>query len=355
MSKNSSTIILGIETSCDETAAALVEIKGGSPRSPASSRDVPLGEAGKFKILANIVSSQIDIHKKYGGVVPEIAARKHVENIIPVIEQALTKAKITPQQIDKIAVTVGPGLVTSLLIGVETAKTLAYAWGKDIVPVNHLKAHLYANWLENKVIKFPAIALIVSGGHTELIYMKNKTSLKKIGQTVDDAAGEAFDKVAKLLGLDYPGGPEISKLAKQGNASRFKFPRPMINSKNYNFSFSGLKTAVLYQSQKIKKLDRKTKADICAGFQQAVVDTLITKTTKAAKQYKVKTIMLSGGVAANKLLRKNLEQKSKELKLAFFKPAQFLCTDNAAMIAVAANFEKPIDWQKIKVDSNLEI
>jgi len=345
MNKNHSTIILGIETSCDETAAAVVEIKNGSPRV----------EAGKFKILSNVVLSQINTHKKYGGVVPEIAARMHLENMLPVVEQALDESKKTPKQIDKIAVTVGPGLVTSLLVGVETAKNLAYAWRKPIVGVNHLKAHLYANWLENKTIKFPALALIVSGGHTEIIYMKNKTSLKKIGQTVDDAAGEAFDKVAQLLDLPYPGGPEVSKLAKQGDAKKFNFPRPMLNSKDYNFSFSGLKTAVLYQSQKIKKLDKKTKANICASFQQAAIDVLVSKTLKAAEQYKVKTIMLSGGVAANELLRETLAQKTKELKLDFFKPAQFLCTDNATMIAAAATFEKPTDWKKIKVDSNLEI
>lgn len=331
-------LILGIETSCDETAAALVQIK-----------------SGKFKILSNVVLSQINIHKKYGGVVPEIAARKHLENIIPVLERTLAQAKTTPNQIDKIAVTVGPGLITSLMVGIETAKTLAYAWDKPIVPINHLKAHLYANWLENKAIKFPAMALIVSGGHTELIYMKSKTSLKKIGQTVDDAAGEAFDKVAQLLGLGYPGGPVISKLAKQGDAKAFDFPRPMINSKDFNFSFSGLKTAVRYTLEKLPPTSYLLQANTCASFQQAVIDTLVTKTIKAAEQYQVKTIMLSGGVAANELLRKTLAEKAKKLQLDFFKPAQFLCTDNAAMIAAAANFEKPIAWQKIKVNPNLEI
>lgn len=331
-------IILGIETSCDETAAALVQIKGS-----------------QFKILSNVVLSQISIHKKYGGVVPEIAARTHLENIIPVIEQALSRAKKTPNQIDKIAVTVGPGLITSLMVGIETAKTLAYAWHKPIVPINHLKAHLYANWLKNKKVKFPAMALIVSGGHTELIYLKNKTSLKKIGQTVDDAAGEAFDKVGQLLGLGYPGGPIVSQLAKRGNAQAFNFPRPMINSKDYNFSFSGLKTAVRYTLEKLPPNTYGLKPNICASFQQAVIDTLVAKTIKAAKQYRTKTIMLSGGVAANELLRKTLAEKSKELKMDFFKPAQFLCTDNATMIASAANFERTIPWQKIKVNPNLEI
>ena len=338
MIKNGSTIILGIETSCDETAAAVISHQNG-----------------KFKILSNVVSSQINIHKKYGGVVPEVAARKHVENIVPVLTQALDDAKIKPAKLDTIAVTTGPGLITSLLVGIETAKTLAYAWRKPIVPINHLKAHLYANWLENKTIKFPAMALIVSGGHTELIYLKNKTSLKKIGQTVDDAAGEAFDKVAQLLNLGYPGGPIVSKLAKQGRADAFKFPRPMIATNDYNFSFSGLKTAVLYTKQKLPAINGKQKADLCASFQQAVVDTLIAKTVKAAKQYKVKTIMLSGGVAANELLRTNLAAAASELGVAFFKPAQNLCTDNAAMIATAAIFSKPLPWQKLRVNPNLEI
>ena len=331
-------LIFGIETSCDETAAAILEIKNG-----------------KFKILSNIVSSQIKIHQKYGGVVPEVAARKHLTNMLPVIDRAFDQAKIKPNQIDKISVTVGPGLITSLLMGAVTAKTLAWIWQKPIVPINHLKAHLYANWVENKNIKFPAMALIVSGGHTELIHMKTKNDLKKIGQTVDDAAGEAFDKVAQLLGLSYPGGPEVSRLAKQGNASAFAFPRPMIKSLDFNFSFSGLKTAVLYAKQKTKNLNGKIKADMCASFQQAAIDVLVEKTISAAKKYKVKTVILSGGVAANELLRKVLAEKAEENNLDFFKPAGYLCTDNAAMIAAAAGFTKPKPWQKIKVDPNLEI
>lgn len=345
-------IILGIETSCDETAAALIEVKGS-----------------KFKILSNIVSSQIKIHQKYGGVVPEVAARKHVENILPVIDLALTQAEIKPEKIDKIAVTVGPGLISSLLVGVETAKTLAFIWQKPIVPINHLKAHLYANWVENKVIKFPALALIVSGGHTELIYLKNKASLKKIGQTLDDAAGEAFDKVAKLLGLAYPGGPVVSKLAQQGNPQAFNFPRPMLNSNDFNFSFAGLKTAVRYTLQDLQTTNYppdspsrlvgrragKLQTNICASFQQAVVDVLVSKTVKAAKKYKARTIMLSGGVAANQLLRQTLQAEAEVNGFNFFKPPMYLCTDNAAMIAVAANFTKAIPWQKIKVDPNLEI
>ena len=342
MNKKDNLIILGIETSCDETAAALVESR-----------------RGRFNILSSVVSSQINIHKKYGGVVPEIAARNHIKNILPVIDQALFEAKIKPGQIDKIAVTSGPGLITSLLIGVETAKTLSYSWQKPVLAINHLKAHLYANWLENKPIKFPAVALIVSGGHTELILMKRKRdsriALAKIGQTVDDAAGEGFDKVAQLLKIGYPGGPVISRLAEKGNPKSFAFPRPMIESDNFNFSFSGLKTAVLYETKKLKTINHKLKNDICASFQQAVVDVLVAKTIKAALDHKVKTVMLSGGVAANKLLRKTLNLQATSYKLDFLTPDFRFCTDNAAMIAMAGYFAKPTPWQKIKVDPNLEI
>ncbi|MFA6255399.1 MAG: tRNA (adenosine(37)-N6)-threonylcarbamoyltransferase complex transferase subunit TsaD [Patescibacteria group bacterium] len=345
MNKENNLIILGIESSCDETAAALVQKRGSI-----------------FKILSSVVSSQIEIHKKYGGVVPEVAARNHILNIIPVIDQALVEAKVKPGQIDKIAVTTGPGLITSLLIGVETAKTLAYTWQKPICSINHLKAHLYANWLSNQPIKFPALALIVSGGHTELILMKNEKSLKKIGQTLDDAAGEAFDKVAQLLNIGYPGGPIISQLAKKGNTQAFNFARPMINSSDFNFSFSGLKTSVLYtiqklrvQSSEFRAANSKLKADLCASFQQAAVDVLVAKTFKAAKYYQAKTVMLSGGVAANSLLRESLKLKAQSLKLNFLMPNINLCTDNAAMIAAAATFEKPTPWQKLRVDPNLEI
>lgn len=331
-------IILGIESSCDETAAALIEVKGG-----------------KFNILSSTVFSQIDIHKQYGGVVPEIAARNHVINFIPCVDQTLAKAKIKPQDIDKIAVTTGPGLITSLIVGIETAKSLAYAWQKPIVGINHLKAHLYANFLSNQKIIFPAIALIVSGGHTELILMKDKTNFKKIGQTIDDAAGEAFDKVAQLLDLDYPGGPIISKLAEKGNTTAFDLPRPMMHDKNYNFSFSGLKTAVLYTVQKIKKIDQKAKQDLSASFEQAVVDVLIHKTKKAAQEHQAKSLLIAGGVAANKKLRTQFEELAKELNTKFFMPDFSLCTDNAVMIAGAAYFEKNSDWGKIKADPNLAV
>ena len=331
-------LILGIESSCDETSAAIIKV-----------------ENNKFSILSNIISSQIKIHQQYGGVVPEVAARNHVINIIPVVQQALMKARVTPKEIGLLATTAGPGLITSLMVGLETSKTLAYTWQKPIVPVNHMKGHIYANWFNNKKISFPAIALIVSGGHTELILMKNKTNFKKIGQTVDDAAGEAFDKVAQLLNIGYPGGPIVSKLALDGDPKSFALPRPMIDNQNFNFSFSGLKTAVLYTVKKIKKLDDKIKADICASFQQAVVDVLTLKTIKAAKHYKAKTIILAGGVAANKLLRESLSGASEKEKINFSLPEIILCTDNAAMIAAAGYFGKPQPWQKIKVDPNLEI
>jgi N6-L-threonylcarbamoyladenine synthase len=334
-------IILGIETSCDETAAAVIQGKGD-----------------KIRVLSNVVSSQIEIHKKYGGVVPEVAARNHIINIIPVIDEALEKAKIKPRQIDRLAVTTGPGLITSLMVGVETAKALAFAWQKPIVSVNHLKAHLYANWLENQPVKYPALCLIVSGGHTELILVAAPNKFKKVGQTVDDAAGEAFDKVAQLLGIGYPGGPNVSKYALDGDPKAFAFSRPMINSGDFNFSFSGLKTSVLYTLKKIPRRQansRKLKADMCASFQQAAVDVLAAKTIKAALYYKVRTVMLSGGVAANTLLRETAREKAEKSGLAFMMPPIKYCTDNAAMIAQAGYFEKPVVWQKLNVDPNLSI
>jgi N6-L-threonylcarbamoyladenine synthase len=347
MSKRVNQMIFGLESSCDETSAAIIKTDGRA-----------------FKILANIVFSQIEIHKKYGGVVPEVAARCHIKNILPVVSQALMKAKIRPKQIDKIAVTTGPGLITSLLVGSETAKTLAYVWQKPIVPVNHLKAHVYANWINHETwniehkakIEFPAICLLVSGGHTELILLSKRgdvtaPTFKKVGQTLDDAAGE----VAQLLKIGYPGGPIISKMAKSGNTKAFKFARPMINQNNFDFSFSGLKTSVLYTTQKLKTINYKLKTDICASFQQAATDVLVAKTIKAAKRYNAKTVMLSGGVAANELLRQTFKLKTKNYQLGFTMPLSTLCTDNAAMVAAAGYFEKPIPWQKIKVDPNWEL
>ena len=340
-------IILGIETSCDETAAAIVEAKRPPTRRARA--------GGRFIIRSNVVSSQIAIHRPYGGVVPELAARDHIKHIIPVISRALAAAKVAPRRIDRIAVTTGPGLITSLLVGSQTAKTLAYLWHKPIVSVNHLRAHLYAAWLGERPVRFPALGLIVSGGHTELILLHDSRRFKKIGQTIDDAAGEAFDKVAALLGLSYPGGPAVAASAKQGDAAAFTFPRPMMKSPDFNFSFAGLKTAVLYQAKKLKKIDRQLSADLCASFQQAVVDVLVSKTVAAAKRFKVKTVILSGGVAANRLLRSQMGGATRGAGIAFVVPDFKFCTDNAVMIAVAGFFGKPTPWQKVEVDPNWEI
>jgi len=268
-------IILGIETSCDETAAAIVQNK-----------------SERFEILSSVVSSQVDIHAKTGGIVPEVAAREHIKNILPIIDQALKKASMDYHKIDAIAVTAGPGLITSLLVGAETAKVLSYTWNKPLTAINHLAAHIYANFISaswRTKIQFPLLALVVSGGHTELVLMKKHLDYQVIGQTRDDAAGEAFDKVAKLLNLGYPGGPIISKLAKDGDRKAVDLPRPMIKENNFDFSFAGLKTAALYkiQSGKYNLKDKKTIADFCASFEQAAIDVLVEKTIKAAKKYNV--------------------------------------------------------------------
>ena len=289
-------IILGIETSCDETAAAIVEKEQNSP---------------SVQLLAHKISSSIAVHKKTGGIIPETAAREQIKYIIPVIDNVIKK--VPQNTIDAIAVTIGPGLIGSLLIGVETAKTLAYVWNKPIIPVNHLVGHIYANWLianslsliENKKpyaisdmpdaeIKFPALALVVSGGHTDLVLMKGHDNFKVLGATRDDAAGEAFDKIGRLLGLPYPAGPTIEQLAKKGNPKTFPFPRPMIDSEDFDFSFSGLKTAVLREVKTIQQLNHVTITNICASVQQAIVDVLVTKTIKAETQHKVKSILLGG-------------------------------------------------------------
>jgi len=343
--------ILGIETSCDETAAAVLEVN-----------------RGVFKLKSNIVSSQVKIHAKYGGIVPEVAARMQMEMIIPILKQALKLASsksqdtISKNNIDYIAVTQGPGLITSLTVGVETAKTLSYILNKPLILVNHLAAHLLVNNLENKKIKYPAIGLVVSGGHTMLVLMKNNSSYKIIGETQDDAVGEAFDKVAKMLSLGYPGGPIISKLASQGDASKFKLPRPMIQQQNFNFSFSGLKTAVLYliQDKKFKK-NKKNINNLCASFQQACVDVLVSKTLRAIKQYKPKSFLLGGGVAANPELRDQLNKKIKNKfpDIKIFIPELKFTGDNAAMIATAGYYKiknnKKINIKKLNANPNLSL
>jgi len=321
-------LILGIETSCDDTGIAIIKVSG---------KKRPI-----FNIISNVVSSQIKVHQKYGGVVPNLAAREHLRNIEPCLKTAFKKAKIKPKDIDLIAVTIGPGLIPSLLIGVHFAKALAYKLQKHIVGVNHIEAHILANLLENKEIKFPAIALVVSGGHTQLVLMKKIGDYEILGETRDDAAGECFDKVAKLLGLGYPGGPEISKQAEKAKKSSIELPRPMINQKNYDFSFSGLKTAVLYKTKK-QKINIP---EMCKETQQAIIDVLIKKTLRAAKEYKAKTIILAGGVAANKELRKQLKGK-------VLIPDLSLCTDNGAMIAIAGYFNK--STKNVKANANLRI
>ncbi len=363
-------LILGIESSCDETAASLLRVKP-------SKRGITL------KILSNIVWSQTSIHRQYGGIVPEVAARAHIGKILPVIKEALEP--LSNLKIDLIAVTNGPGLVTSLLVGVEVAKTLSYARRIPLLPINHLSGHIYANFIDKSPISpshlqniFPAICLIVSGGHTELGLMKKPGQYKKIGQTRDDAAGECFDKTAKLLDIGYPGGPIIARYAaksdRKAEIRNFELPRPMLKSKDFDFSFSGLKTAVLYLvkrqklSQKIGKEKTKFIRAVCAETQQAIIDVLIAKTIRAARQFKVKSIILGGGVVANSQLRKQLEINVYNLpfQINLLIPPKNLCTDNAAMIAAAGYFKyqnlktKEINnltnnWRKIKVKPNLEI
>ncbi len=327
--------ILGIETSCDDTAVSLININ-----------------RRKVKILFEAVSSQIKFHRRFGGIVPEVAARKHIENLEPMLKSAFKKA--APEQIDRLAVTIGPGLITSLLIGVEASKTLSYAWHKPLVPVNHLEGHILSVAIKNEV-RFPAIALIVSGGHTSLFLVREIGNYQLIGQTLDDAAGEAFDKVAKLLKLGYPGGPVIEKLSKLGRAGAFDLPRPMINHDNYDFSFSGLKTAVLYLHRS-GRIPRNKINDLCASFQQAVTDVLISKTIKAAIEYRASSVLLTGGVSANKFLRHNLNRAIKRNTEAdFFVPHFRHSTDNATMIAVAGYYNKPQSWQLIKADPNKKL
>ncbi|UJX18900.1 tRNA (adenosine(37)-N6)-threonylcarbamoyltransferase complex transferase subunit TsaD [Bacillus sp. R45] len=324
MSEKQDIYVLGIETSCDETAASVV--KNGKD------------------IISNVVASQIESHKRFGGVVPEIASRHHVEQITLVIEEALSKAEMGFDDLDAIAVTEGPGLVGALLIGVNAAKALSFAHQIPLVGVHHIAGHIYANRLIGE-LQFPALALVVSGGHTELVYMKEHGSFEVIGETLDDAAGEAYDKVARTMGLPYPGGPQIDKLAAAGTDS-ILLPRAWLEEGSYNFSFSGLKSAVINTlhnaSQKNEVIPPE---DLAASFQQSVIDVLTAKTSKAAKEYGVKQVLLAGGVAANKGLRAALQREfshSGDPELVI--PPLSLCTDNAAMIAAAGTvaFEKGI-------------
>lgn len=313
--------ILGFETSCDETAVAIVR----------NGKD----------ILANIISSQISIHQKYGGVVPEIASRKHMESITIILNEALEVAKLDLKNIDGIAVANGPGLKGSLLVGLSFAKAIAFALNIPLIGVDHIEGHICANFLNhNHTLTPPFISLIVSGGHTSLFLVKEIGKYKTIGQTRDDAAGEVFDKIAKYLNLGYPGGPIIEKMAQSGRKDYYKFPRPLINSGDFDFSFSGLKTAVIYFTKEQMKNGKKiNKEDICASFQQAVVDTLIEKTIMAVKTFNIKDIVIGGGVSANECLRSHLQKRGEKEQIKIYFPPKELCTDNASMIAAAGYYK----------------
>lgn len=321
--------ILGIESSCDETAAAVV--KNGR------------------EVLSNIISSQIVIHRKFGGVVPEIASRKHIENIMPVIDEALTQAKVELEDIDAVAVTYGPGLVGALLVGLSAAKSLAWAAGKPLIGVNHLEGHVFANFLADKELEPPFMALVVSGGHTALMKVTGYDSFEMLGQTRDDAAGEAFDKIARVMGLPYPGGPEIERMAVGGNPEAMSFPVAKLD-KNYEFSFSGLKSAVINYLHKEEQGRREVnRHDVAASFQQAITNALVKQAVLAMKETGLKKIVLAGGVSANKTLQINLARAMEEIGCELVHPTSILCTDNAVMIACRGYFlyqlgkESPLD------------
>jgi N6-L-threonylcarbamoyladenine synthase len=313
-------LILAIESSCDETAAAVV--RNGR------------------EILSNIISSQIELHKLYGGVVPEIASRKHIEKINQVIEEALNEAGVTLQEIDAIGVTYGPGLVGALLVGVAEAKAISYAVNKPLIGVHHIEGHVSANYIENKDLEPPFLCLIVSGGHTHLVLVKEYGKYEIIGRTRDDAAGEAFDKVARAIGLGYPGGPKIDKLSKEGNKAAITFPRGHIEDAPYDFSFSGLKSAVLnYINTCEMKQQEIKREDIAASFQESVIDVLVSKTMMAARDFHMEKVAIAGGVASNSSLREAMKNACDKNNLHFYHPSPIFCTDNAAMIGAAAYYE----------------
>ncbi len=355
--------ILGIETSCDETAAAIIE-----------------GHGNNLWVKSSSIASSLAMHIPTGGIIPEQAAREQVKFVLPVIQETVQKADTALENIDAIAVTYGPGLIGSLLVGVETAKTISYILNKPIIPINHMVGHIYATFIGQSTIKFPLIALVVSGGHSDLLFIKKHGDFQLLGGTRDDAAGECFDKCARLLGYNYPGGPKISQLAQKGNPKAFAFPRPMIGNHDYEFSFSGLKTAFLNTTSKYfpilrkdmpdskvgwqqvileNKLSKKEEQivyDLSASLQQAIVDVLTRKTIRAAQQYNVKSILLCGGVAANQTLRDkfSFEIRNLKLEIGLFAPPVQLCTDNAAMIASAAYFNfNPEPWNDITADPEL--
>lgn len=313
------TLVLGIESSCDETAAAVV--KNGR------------------EVLSNVINTQIDLHKKYGGVVPEIASRKHIENICAVVEEALVRANVTIGDIDAVAATYGPGLVGALLVGVSFAKGYAYAAKKPLVPVHHIKGHIMANFIAHKELEPPFVCLVASGGHSHIVLAEDYTEFKILGRTRDDAAGEAFDKIARVIGLGYPGGPKIDRLAKEGNPEAVKFPRVRIDKESLDFSFSGVKTAVINYLHKQEQFGAEVnKADVAASFQAAVTDALVEHTIEAAQKYSMKTITIAGGVAANSELREKMTVEAAKDDISVLFPPPVLCTDNAAMIACAGYY-----------------
>lgn len=312
--------ILAIESSCDETAAAVVE--------------------DGTNVLSNVINTQIELHKEFGGVVPEVASRKHIENISDVIDKALADCNMTLDDVDAIAVTYGPGLVGALLVGVSTAKALSFVSKKPLIPVHHIKGHICANYIEHKDFKPPFICLVASGGHSHIVYVKDYNTYEVLAKTSDDAAGEAFDKVSRVLGLGYPGGPAIQECAKSGNSDAIKFPRVNLGESGFDFSFSGVKTAVInYIHNTNQKGIEINKPDIAASFQEAVTDVLSRHLLECAAKYGTKKIALAGGVAANKPLRDRCETLAKKNQMEFVCPSMPLCTDNAAMIGCAAYYE----------------
>ena len=316
---NESTLVLGIETSCDETAAALV--------------------MGGYDVVSSAVSTQVDLHAQYGGVVPEIASRAHLDLLNPMVARAIVEAGVSEERIDAVACTVGPGLIGALLVGVSAAKALALTWDVPFIGVNHMEAHLYAAFLEDPTLEFPLVVMLVSGGHTMLIEMQDHGQYRLLGQTIDDAAGEAFDKVARFLGLEYPGGPAIDREAAFGDPEAIHFPRAMMND-GLDFSFSGLKTSVMNY---VRKNPDVSATDVAASFQAAVVDVLVTKAKRAAEQVGARGLVLGGGVAANSLLRERFLTVCTDAGIRGFLPSRAMCTDNAAMIAAAG-------WHRLRSD-----
>jgi len=306
--------VLGIETSCDETGLAVYDSDQG--------------------LLAHVLHSQVDMHQHYGGVVPELASRDHVRRVIPLVKSVLADSKLTGKDIDGIAYTAGPGLIGALLVGVAVGRSLAYGWGVSAVAIHHMEAHLLAPMLEDDPPQFPFVALLVSGGHTQLVEVRQPGDYRLLGESVDDAAGEAFDKTAKLLGLGYPGGPALAKLAEQGNPARFRFPRPMTDRPGLDFSFSGLKTCAL-NTVKTEDNDQQTRADIARAFVDAVVDTLIIKCRRALEETGLRTLVVAGGVSANRQLRERLTEVGSQMGALVYFPRPEFCTDNGAMIAYA--------------------